>query len=162
MSERHWTGSVLATTALALPGAVAGASCGHSASTGHASATETAGVAAATGPSAYTARQLKSALLTRVSGARPAAATFRVGRDGVSEVLVSATSQLAATALSDKLPAGCAHYTATVDGKTFSYSVREATLSGLRARRQATGPRRLRLRPAITVLGLTAGAKLVA
>jgi hypothetical protein len=181
MSERHWPRPALATTALALLGTVAVTGCGNSARTSHASATETAGVAAATGHSTYTASQLMSALLARVSGQRPAAAveagdygtlpdvqtskqtmkgvkvrpakcaeataagfdsvsfshapaavvTFRVGRDGVSEVLVSATPQLAATALSDRLPAGCAHYKATVDGKTFSYSVREATLSGV-------------------------------
>jgi hypothetical protein len=193
MSERRWTGLVLATTALAttalaLLAAVAG--CSQSAgigqpsagqpSTGQPGATEMAGVAAA-GPGGYTASQLKSALLTRVSGARPAAAaeagdygtlpdvqtskqtmtgvkitparctaaaaggfgsasfsqapaalvTFRVGRDGVSEVLISATSQLAATALNEKLPAGCAHYQATMDGKTFSYSVRQVILGGL-------------------------------
>jgi len=57
--------------------------------------------------------------------------TFRVGRDGVSEVLVSATSQIASTALGNRLPAGCSHYTAQVDGKTFHYSVQEAGLSGL-------------------------------
>jgi hypothetical protein len=57
--------------------------------------------------------------------------TFRVGRDGVSEVLVSATSQIASTALGNRLPAGCSHYTAQVDGKTFRYSVQEAGLSGL-------------------------------
>jgi hypothetical protein len=57
--------------------------------------------------------------------------TFRIGSDGVSEVLVSASSKLAATALGNKLPAGCSHYKATVDGKTFSYSVREAKASGI-------------------------------
>ena len=57
--------------------------------------------------------------------------TFRVGRDGVSEVLVSATSQIASTALGNRLPAGCSHYTAQVDGKTFNYSVKEDGLSGL-------------------------------
>ena len=57
--------------------------------------------------------------------------TFRVGRDGVSEVLVSATPQIATTALGNKLPAGCAHYTATVAGKTFRYSVKETPFSGL-------------------------------
>src|SRR6185312_10321673 len=51
--------------------------------------------------------------------------TFRVGHDGVSEVLVSATPQVAATALANRLPAGCEHYTATVQGKTFHYSVQE-------------------------------------
>jgi hypothetical protein len=57
--------------------------------------------------------------------------TFRVGRDGVSEVLVSTPPQAASAALGDALPAGCAHYSATVDGKTFRYTVREAPLSGL-------------------------------
>jgi hypothetical protein len=57
--------------------------------------------------------------------------TFRVGRDGVSEVLISAPPQLAAAALSDSLPTGCAHYQARVDGKTFNYSVREATPAGV-------------------------------
>jgi len=183
MSERHWPRPALAATALALLGAVAVAvaGCGNSARTSHASATEAAGVAAATGHNGYTATQVRSALLTRISGQRPAAAveagdygtlpdvqtsrqtmkgvkvtpakcaaatatgfnsvsfsrapaavvTFRVGRDGVSEVLVSATPRLAATALNDRLPAGCAHYKAVVDGKTFRYSVREARLSGV-------------------------------
>ena len=57
--------------------------------------------------------------------------TFRVGRDGVSEVLVSATSKIATAALGNKLPADCSHYTATVNGKTFRYSVKEAPFSGL-------------------------------
>ena len=57
--------------------------------------------------------------------------TFRVGHDGVSEVLVSATPQVAATALANRLPAGCQHYTATVAGKTFHYSVQEKPMTGL-------------------------------
>ena len=65
------------------------------------------------------------------SHAPAAVATFRVGRDGVSEVLVSASSQLAETALSDRLPAGCSHYKATTDGKTFRYTVRQSTVTGL-------------------------------
>jgi len=181
MSPRHWPRPALATTALALL-AAAVAGCGTSASTSQVRTTQTAGVAAAaTGPKAYTATQLKDALLTKVSGERPAAAaeagdygklpdvqtskqtmkgvkvtpakcaeatvagfnsaafshapaavaTFRVGRDGVSEVLVSASSQLAETALSVRLPAGCSHYKATTDGKTFSYAVRQSTVTGL-------------------------------
>jgi hypothetical protein len=57
--------------------------------------------------------------------------TFRVGRDGVSEVLVSATPDVASSAIANKLPAGCEHYTATVGGKTFHYSVKEAPVAGL-------------------------------
>jgi hypothetical protein len=57
--------------------------------------------------------------------------TFRVGRDGVSEVLVSTPAAAAVNALGDNLPAGCEHYSATVDGKTFRYTVRESSFSGL-------------------------------
>jgi len=196
MSERHWPRPALTTTALALLAVAGVAGCGSSASSSQAStsqastsqastrqagATQMAGVAAATGHNAYTAAQLKGALLTKINGERPAApaeagdygtlpdvqtskqtmhgvkvtpakcaqatvtgfnsasfahapaavVTFRVGRDGVSEVLVSASSRLAATALGNKLPAGCSHYSATVDGKTFRYSVRGATLTGI-------------------------------
>ena len=184
MSDRHWPRPALAATVLALLAAVVG--CGNSASSSLASssqagATQTAGVAAATGHRGFTAAQLKSALLTKVSGRRPAApaeagaygalpdvqtskqtmngvkvtpakcaqatvtgfnsaafshapasvVTFRVGRDGVSEVLVSATPQIAAPAVGNRLPAGCSHYTAQVDGRTFRYSVQADAFSGL-------------------------------
>jgi hypothetical protein len=181
MSLRHWSRPALATTALALLAAAAVAGCGTSASTSQARTTETASAAAATESKAYTAAQLKDALLTKVRGERPAAApeagdygtlpdvqtskqtmkgvkvtpakcsgvtvtgfnsaalshapaalvTFRVGRDGVSEVLVSASSQLAETALSARLPTRCSHYRATTDGKTLSYTVRQSTVGGL-------------------------------
>ena len=180
MSLRHWARPALAATALAVLAATV-AGCSGPASSSQAGATETAGVAAVTGSKAYTATQLKDALLPKLSGARPAAAaeagdygklpdvqtskqsmkdvkvvparcaeatvagfnsaafsrapaavvTFRAGRDGVSEVLVSASSQLAKTALSYRLPAGCSHYKATIDGKTYSYTVRQSTVTGL-------------------------------
>jgi hypothetical protein len=57
--------------------------------------------------------------------------TFRVGRDGVSEVLVSATPDVAHSALGNKLPAGCEHYTASAGGKTFHYSVKQSPIAGL-------------------------------
>ncbi len=57
--------------------------------------------------------------------------TFRVGRDGVSEVLVSATPDVAHSALGNKLPAGCEHYTASVGSKTFRYSVKQSPIAGL-------------------------------
>jgi hypothetical protein len=186
MSERHWQRPALATTALALLGAAAVAGCGSSGSSSQASTSQTtaaaaAGTAATSGLKSFTATQLKGALLTKVSGARPAApaesgnygalpdvqtskqtmngvkvtpakcaqatvtgfnsaaftrapasvVTFRVGRDGVSEVLVSATPEIASTALGNRLPTGCSHYTAQVSGRTFHYSVKEAGFSGL-------------------------------
>jgi len=63
--------------------------------------------------------------------------TFRVGHDGVSEVLVSATPQMASKALAKRLPAGCEHYTAMVDGKTFHYSVRTVPVPGLASQARA-------------------------
>jgi hypothetical protein len=57
--------------------------------------------------------------------------TFRVGRDGVSEVLVSTPPSVTSDALGSTLPSGCEHYSATVDGKTFRYTVRENSFSGL-------------------------------
>ncbi len=63
--------------------------------------------------------------------------TFRVGRDGVSELLVSATPEMSSTAFGHRLPAGCTHYTATVQGRIFRYSVKEAPLSGLASQARA-------------------------
>jgi hypothetical protein len=57
--------------------------------------------------------------------------TFRVGRDGVSEVIVAASPATAAEALAAKLPSGCAHYNATVGGRTFTYSIKETPLRGI-------------------------------
>src|SRR5580700_12020668 len=65
--------TVLVTTVLALL-AAAVAGCSASAGPSQAKATETAGTAAVTGSRAYTAAQLKDALLAKVSGERPAAA----------------------------------------------------------------------------------------
>jgi hypothetical protein len=191
MSDRHWPhpirphlirqGPALATAALALLGAAAVSACGGSASQSQAAATQPTGTATAAAQVSFTSDELKSALLAKVNGSKPAAAaqagdygrlpdvqsskqtmngvkvtpakcaqatetgfnsaafahapasvvTFRVGQDGVSEVLVSTTPDAATAALGDPLPAGCAHYSATVDGKTFRYTVHEAPLSGL-------------------------------
>ena len=67
--------------------------------------------------------------------------TFRDGHDGVSEVLVSATPQMASTALAKRLPAGCGHYTATAAGKTFHYSVRAVPVPGLASQARALNVR---------------------
>lgn len=191
MSDRHWPrpirrGPALATTALALLGAAAVSGCGGSASQSQAATTQPTGTATAAQVS-FTSDELKSALLVKVNGSKPAAAaqagdygklpdvqsskqtmngvkvtpakcaqatetgfnsaafahapasvvTFRVGQDGVSEVLVATPPDAAATALGDPLPAGCAHYSATVDGKTFRYTVREAPLPGLAQKARA-------------------------
>jgi hypothetical protein len=57
--------------------------------------------------------------------------TFKVGSNGVSEVLLSPSSATAALALKNQIPANCAKYTAVVKGKTFVYTVSERTVSHL-------------------------------
>jgi hypothetical protein len=196
MSDRPWPrpirrGPALATVsisgALAVLGAAAVSGCGGSASQSRAAVTPPTVTATAAAQVSFTSAQLKSALLAKVNGEKPAAAaesgsygklpdvqtskqttngvkitpakcaqatgtgfnsaafahapasvvTFRIGPDGVSEVLVSTTPDAATTALDDTLPAGCAHYSATVDGKTYRYTVREAPLSGLARKARA-------------------------
>jgi hypothetical protein len=67
-----------------------------------------------------------------VLAAAPAAAvTFRVGANGVSEVLVAPSDAGAATALGSRIPAMCDHYSATAGGKTFRYTVSESTVGGI-------------------------------
>jgi hypothetical protein len=57
--------------------------------------------------------------------------TFRVGSNGISEVLLAPPSRTAALALGQPLPAACARYTAIVKGKTFVYTVSEQTVRNL-------------------------------
>ena len=57
--------------------------------------------------------------------------TFRVGSNGVSEVLLAPPSATAALALGKQVPAACARYTATVKGKTFIYTVGEQVVRNL-------------------------------
>jgi hypothetical protein len=57
--------------------------------------------------------------------------TFKVGSNGVSEVLMAPSSATAALALKNQIPANCAKYTAVVKGKTFVYTVSERTVSHL-------------------------------
>lgn len=60
-----------------------------------------------------------------------ATTTFKVGGNGVSEVLIAPSSATVASALAQTLPAECAHYTATVSGKTYQYSVKGSSVSGI-------------------------------
>lgn len=186
MSDRHWQRSALATSALALIGAAGVTGCGGG---GSASSAPPAGASSSSSavPIPFTSAQLRSALLEKINGEKPASpaeagdygtlpdvatskstmsgvkvtpskcatasstgfnsasfthapasvVTFRVGRDGVSEVLVSTTPDLATSALADSLPAGCEHYSATVDGRTFNYTVRESMVPGVASQARA-------------------------
>jgi len=66
-----------------------------------------------------------------LAGSPAAAATFKVGKNGVSEMLVALPGRLASSALAGKFPAACAHYRETVEGKTFTYTAGESAISGI-------------------------------
>jgi hypothetical protein len=66
-----------------------------------------------------------------VASAPAATATFKVGNNGVSELLVAPAASEDAAAFGGSLPAQCASYKATIDGKTYQYSVKESSVTGL-------------------------------
>jgi|ERR1700677_1105155 hypothetical protein len=66
-----------------------------------------------------------------VTSAPAASTTFKVGSNGVSEVLVAPAASQDAAAFGSTLPAQCASYTATIGGKTYKYSVKESSVSGI-------------------------------
>lgn len=57
--------------------------------------------------------------------------TFKVGDNGVSEVLLAPSAATAAQALRNQIPASCTRYTATTKGKTFVYTVSEQPVRNL-------------------------------
>ena len=57
--------------------------------------------------------------------------TFKVGDNGVSEVLLAPSAATATLAMRNQVPATCARYTATTKGKTFSYTVSEQSVRNL-------------------------------
>ena len=63
-----------------------------------------------------------------------AAVTFKVDANGVSEVLVSSPDSVSSTALAGGLPAACARFKETIDGKTVTYTATESPLSGIGSR----------------------------
>jgi hypothetical protein len=65
-------------------------------------------------------------------GHAPAAVVnFRIGADGVSEVLAATAGSPAAAGLAKAVPAACAHYSATAGGKTLQYAVRQVWVQGI-------------------------------
>ena len=64
-----------------------------------------------------------------IAGSPAAAVTFRVGHNGVSEMLVS--SPATSSALMAKVPAQCSRYAETIGGKTFRYTVKESAIKGI-------------------------------
>jgi hypothetical protein len=65
------------------------------------------------------------------AGVPATVSTFRVGSNGVSEVLLAPPPATAALALGHQVPAACTRYTATVKGRTFVYTVSERTVRNL-------------------------------
>jgi hypothetical protein len=179
MSDVRWS-RLLGLVAVAALAALAVAGCSSGSPT---QATQAAAHSAvSTSPqAAYTASQLRSALIVKINGHAPAApvesgaygslaevkatknsmkgvtvvpaycaqttvtgfnspafanvpatvATFRVGSNGISEVLMAPSSSTAALALGKQVPAGCSRYRATVQGRTFTYTVREKAVRGI-------------------------------
>jgi hypothetical protein len=66
-----------------------------------------------------------------LAGATAASVTFKVGGNDVSELVAAAPGTAAASARAGRLPASCARYKATVDGKSVTYSVTESALTGI-------------------------------
>lgn len=66
-----------------------------------------------------------------LASAPAAAVAFRVGDNGISEMLVAPAASAADAALGSQVPFACDHYRATVGGKTFRYSVREFPVTGI-------------------------------
>ena len=65
-------------------------------------------------------------------GSAPAAVvTFRVGPNGVSEVLAAPAGSAASAALGAPVPAWCTHYAATSSGKTYQYAVQQSWVTGI-------------------------------
>jgi hypothetical protein len=82
---------------------------------------------------------------TALAGNPAAAVTFRVGNNGVSEVLIASTAQAVPSVLAGQVPAGCSRYQETVQGKAFTYGVTEQPVTGVGTQAkalnvQATGP----------------------
>jgi hypothetical protein len=69
--------------------------------------------------------------LTALAAAPAAAVTFRVGSNGISEVLIASSAKTASTALAGHIPAECAKYQAKVGAKTYTYGTTEQKVSGI-------------------------------
>src|SRR6185437_130179 len=68
---------------------------------------------------------------TALAASPAAAVTFKVGSNGVSEVLIASSAKTAATALAGHIPAEGAKYQAKVAGKTYTYGAAEQKVTGI-------------------------------
>jgi hypothetical protein len=68
---------------------------------------------------------------TALAASPAAAVTFKIGSNGVSEVLIASSAKAASAALAGHIPAECAKYQATVGGKTYTYGATEQKVTGI-------------------------------
>jgi hypothetical protein len=68
---------------------------------------------------------------TALAGSPAAAVTFKVGSNGISEVLIASSAKSASTVLTARIPAECAKYQAKVGGKTYTYGTTEQGVTGI-------------------------------
>jgi hypothetical protein len=92
---------------------------------------QAAGQSASGAPKACTVDLRNGLDSAALSGATAASVAFKVGGNDVSELVAAAPGTAAASALAGRLPASCARYKETVDGKSVSYSVTESSLTGI-------------------------------
>jgi hypothetical protein len=60
-----------------------------------------------------------------------AAATFRLGGNAVSEVLIASSADSASAVLAGQVPAGCARYQGKVAGKTVKFRLTDKAVTGI-------------------------------
>jgi len=111
--------------------AAAPASSGSYASVAQASTGKQAAGGVQVSPKACTVAATEGFDPTVLAGAPAAAVTFKVGSNGVSEVLIASSAKTALTALAGHIPAECAKYQAKVGGKTYTYDATEQKVAGI-------------------------------
>jgi hypothetical protein len=111
--------------------AAAPASSGKYASLPTSSAGKHAASAAQVSPKACAGAATAGFDPNALAGAPAAAVTFRVGTNGVSEVLIASSAGSATTALAGHVPTKCAQYEEKIEGKTFKYGIKERAITGI-------------------------------
>lgn len=68
---------------------------------------------------------------TTLASAPAAAVSFGVGTNGVSEALIASSAKNATTALAGQIPAECGQIKEIIGGKTYTYAIKEQTVTGI-------------------------------
>lgn len=107
------------------------ASIGSYASVTQAVAGKQASGAAQVTPKSCAGSVTKGFTPTALTDAPAAAETFRVGTNGVSEVLIASSGKTASAVLDGSVPAGCARFEEKTGGKTYTYTAKEQAVTGV-------------------------------